>query len=73
MTWQPRVGVRSALVVLPWHGGTIAAGRSLRLVETRIDAIGALLIFGWLAAVAIVAGLAGLGAWMWPTRLHGTG
>ena len=68
VTWQPREGVRVALVVLPWHGGTIAAGRSLRVIETRIDAIGALMALGWVAAVAIVAIAAGVAAWIWPTR-----
>ncbi len=68
VTWQPREGVRVALVVLPWHGGTIAAGRSLRVIETRIDAIGALMALGWLAAVAILAIAAGVAAWIWPSR-----
>ena len=68
VTWQPRDGVRVALVVLPWHGGTIAAGRSLRVIETRIDAITAVMALGWLAAVAILAIAAGLAAWIWPSR-----
>lgn len=67
VTWQPRDGVRSALVVLPWEGGTIAAGRSLRVIETRIDAIGALMVLGWLAGLGILAAVAGCAAWIWPT------
>jgi hypothetical protein len=70
VTWQPRAGVRVALVVLPWHGGTIAAGRSLRVIETRIDAIGALMGLGWLVGVAILAVVAGVAAWMWPTTME---
>ena len=66
VTWQPREGVRVALVVLPWHGGTIAAGRSLREIETRIDAIGELIALGWLAGLVIVGVIAGLAAWVWP-------
>ena len=67
VTWQPRAGVRVALVVLPWHGGTIAAGRSLRVIETRIDAIGALMGLGWLVGVAILVAIAaGVGAAIWP-------
>ena len=68
VTWQPREGVRAALVVLPWHGGTIAAGRSLRVIETRIDAIGALMALGWLVAIAMLAIAAGVAAWIWPSR-----
>ena len=33
VTWQPRSGVRVATVSVPWTGGTVLAGRSLRLVE----------------------------------------
>ncbi|HEY3296048.1 MAG TPA: hypothetical protein VGL38_11485 [bacterium] len=39
ITWQPRAGVRSALVVTAGHGpngGFVAAGRSMREVEQRI-------------------------------------
>ena len=35
VTWQPRSGVRVALVVLRWSGGTVLAGRSLR--RGRLD------------------------------------
>ncbi|MGZ6314302.1 MAG: hypothetical protein ACXWNI_01585 [Candidatus Limnocylindrales bacterium] len=35
VTWQPRDGVRVAAVVVAWKGGTVLAGRSLRLVEQR--------------------------------------
>jgi hypothetical protein len=66
VTWQPRSGVRVALVVLPWRGGTIAAGQSLRVVESRIDAIGALIALGWFAALTFVAIAAAVGAWIWP-------
>jgi hypothetical protein len=51
VTWQPRQGVRIALVAIPWTGGTVLAGRSLRLVEQREDAA---------LALAVAAGLAGL-------------
>ena len=37
VTWQPRDGVRIASVSLPWGGGTVLAGRSLREVEQRED------------------------------------
>ncbi len=39
VTWQPRVDVRTAIVVVPFHGqtqsGFVVAGRSLREVEVR--------------------------------------
>jgi hypothetical protein len=35
ITWQPEPGVRSAVVIRPWRGGFVLAGRSLRLVEER--------------------------------------
>ncbi len=66
VTWQPRAGTRIALVAIPWSGGTVLAGRSLRLVEEREDQTLAL------AAAALVVGLIGVGvaagiaAWMWP-------
>lgn len=67
VTWQPRAGVRIALVVVPWDGGTIAAGRSLRAIEAHIDAIGGLMAFGWVVAVAIIAMVAGVSASIWPS------
>jgi hypothetical protein len=39
VTWQPAQGIRSAVVVQPWQGGFVVAGRSLRLVEERVDRI----------------------------------
>jgi hypothetical protein len=53
VTWQPGPGIRIAAVVVPWSGGTVLAGRSLREVEARED--NALLL-------AVAAGVAGLAA-----------
>ena len=39
VTWEPRAGVRIASVTVPWHGGTVLAGRSLRGVERQEDGI----------------------------------
>jgi hypothetical protein len=67
VTWQPRPGVRIATVSVPWSGGTVLAGRSLRVVEEREDL--ALL----LAAAAGLAGLVALtvaaivAAALWPS------
>jgi hypothetical protein len=72
VTWQPREGVRVALVVVPWQGGTIAAGRSLRLIESRIDAIQLLIVLGWLAGLAALAVAAAVAGWLWPTNRRPT-
>lgn len=69
ITWQPRDGVRAAIVVVPYEGGgasgTVLVGRSLRAVEEREDRT--LLIAGlaWIAALLGGAVAAGLGAFVW--------
>ena len=60
VTWEPTPGVRIAAVVVPYHGGAVLAGRSLREVERReFDALGTAAIawvFGLVAvAVTIIA------------------
>ena len=66
VTWQPRGGVRVALVVVPWRGGTIAAGRSLRAIESRIDAIQLLVLVGWSVGLVALVVAVSLAAWLWP-------
>ena len=66
VTWQPRGGVRIALVALPWTGGTIVAGTSLRVVESRIEKIEALVAAGALAGLVVLAVTALTAAWLWP-------
>jgi hypothetical protein len=68
VTWQPAAGVRVALVVLPWKGGTIVAGRSLRVIESRIDAIQVLIAAGLLAGLAALVVVAAIAASLWPAR-----
>jgi hypothetical protein len=61
VTWQPRAGVRIATVSVPWSGGVVTAGRSLRLVEERESQLELLVAAGWLvtlAALAIASALA---------------
>ncbi len=55
VTWQPRAGVRIATVSVPWSGGTVMAGRSLRVVENRESRLEALVAVGWLATLVAVA------------------
>ena len=65
VTWQPRAGVRIAAVVVPWGGGTVLAGRSLRIVEERVSQLQVLDLAAWLggliavAAASVVASLIG--------------
>jgi hypothetical protein len=55
VTWQPRPGVRLATVTVPWSGGTVMAGRSLREVERLEDQALALVIAAWAATLGAVA------------------
>jgi hypothetical protein len=68
VTWQPRPGVRIATVSVPWSGGTVMAGRSLRVVEEREDL--ALLLAGAAGAAGLVALVVAalVAAAIWPTR-----
>jgi hypothetical protein len=68
VTWQPRPGVRIASVTVPWSGGTVMAGRSLRIVEEREDL--ALLLAGaaWAAGLVALVVAALIAAAIWPAR-----
>ncbi len=59
LTWQPRTGVRIATVSVPWSGGTVLAGRSLREVERREDQV-FLLVAAAGALMLLALGLAAL-------------
>jgi hypothetical protein len=62
VTWQPRVGVRVATVTIPWSGGTVTSGRSLRLVEQRESAVASIVAVAWvitIIALAIASAVAG--------------
>jgi hypothetical protein len=68
VTWQPRAGVRSAIVVLRWAGGTVLAGRSLRRVEEIEANVEGLALAGAVALVALAAVASLVAAWLWPRR-----
>ncbi len=53
VTWQPEPGVRIAAVVVPFDGGTVLIGRSLREVEERIDTLGQLAFVGLAGALVL--------------------
>lgn len=66
VTWQPRSGVRVASVTVPWGGGTVMAGRSLREVERREDQLLLLVAAGWLLGLVGVAAASLVAASLWP-------
>lgn len=57
ITWQPKAGVRSAIVVKYFVGtnkpGYVMVGRSLREVEKRINNLTYMIGAGWLAALVL--------------------
>ncbi len=69
ISWQPRDGVRAAIVVVPYGGGaargTVLVGRSLRAVEERETDTLLIAGFAWVAALVAGAFAAGLGAFVW--------
>jgi hypothetical protein len=48
ITWQPKVGVRNAIVVEPYPHGWILAGRSLKVVETEEGKWERIILLIWL-------------------------
>ncbi len=60
ITWQPRPGVREAVIAMPWHSattaGVVVAGASLAPAEARVSQLALLVFAGWL--VAMVGSLA---------------
>lgn len=51
ITWQPKSGLRSAAVVVPFKGnpsGYVLVGRSLREIEKRENQIFNMVFWGWL-------------------------
>ena len=58
VTWQPRPGVRMAMVLLraePLSLGIIAVGRSLREVEVRENNLRSMVGLGWLLVMGLLA------------------
>jgi hypothetical protein len=68
VTWEPRDGVRVATVTVPWSGGTVMAGRSLREVERQEDDILLLAGAAWVAMLIALAVASGIAAWLWPSE-----
>jgi hypothetical protein len=66
VTWESRPGIRIATVTVPWNGGTVLAGRSLRLVEEHADSLEVIVGSGWLATLVALAVAAGAVARLGP-------
>ncbi len=60
ITWQPKKGVRMAIVVQAAKGGStyVILGRSLRTTEERISQWTNMAAIGWLVSVALILSLA---------------
>jgi hypothetical protein len=55
-TWQPRPGVRQAVVLVQVKNGYfVAAGRSLRLSEERTGMLGFDMLIGWLGVLIAIS------------------
>jgi hypothetical protein len=61
LTWMPQPGVRSAIVVVPYDGGYVLAGRSLTVVEQREDTLSQIVIIACVVSL-LVTFVAVLGA-----------
>lgn len=68
VTWQPRSGVRMATVTVPWTGGSVMAGRSLRLVEERESQLELLVGTAWVATLIALAISLFVTGRIWPGR-----
>jgi len=66
VTWQPRAGVRIATVAVAWSGGTVVAGRSLRLVEERETNAELIAGLSWIASLVALTAASLVAARLWP-------
>ncbi len=57
VTWQPRPGIRMAMVIVSSNAsqvGFVASGRSLREVEQREQNLVTIIFFGWIGCIALI-------------------
>ena len=64
LSWEPVDGLRFAIVAVPYEGGTVVAGRSLRDVEERETRSLEIAALGWLGALVVAAIGALSGVWI---------
>lgn len=73
-TWQPKVGIRSAVVVSRYKSdkdsGFILVGRSMREVENRIERILKLTGLAWLVTVGALFVVCGFFTFLLPKKLR---
>jgi hypothetical protein len=71
VTWQPRLGVRQAAVIVPFASskgaGYVVAARSLRLIEQREDDALTIAALGWLLTLGCAAAAAVIASRLWLT------
>ncbi len=54
VSWQPREGLRFAVVEQRQGSRVVLAGQSLAPAESRIDTLGLLVLAAWLATAALL-------------------
>lgn len=67
VSWQPREGLRFAIVAIAAGPNVIVAGQSLAPSESRTDALGAFVFASWAGTIVLLA--AGVGAVWFGRRL----
>ncbi|MCX6702995.1 MAG: hypothetical protein NTW60_03990 [Candidatus Wolfebacteria bacterium] len=53
VTWQPRAGIRQALVAVSYNNGVVVSGKSLKEPEKLIGLIGRDSLIGWAATMLV--------------------
>lgn len=69
VTWQPEPGVRLATVAVPWHGGAVVGGASLKAPEQRTSLLVLIVAAGWAASLGASLVAAAMGGWLAPRLL----
>ncbi len=54
LTWQPKNGVRSAIVMVHYDHGFVLAGRSLREIEKRENQLTSTVFAAWIASLLVI-------------------
>lgn len=74
-TWQPQVGVRSAVVVDAWNSGTasgfVIVGRSIREIEMREDNVLHLAEIAWLVGLLAMLAVVWIVVWAYEKKTNG--
>ena len=57
ISWKPNNDLRVALVVVPYNGGFVAAGRSLKEAEIRVGNLNKIIAVFWVVAMLVIGGI----------------